>query len=76
MNTPWAEATSNYDAQLRLIVTEIKPRRIVLEETNEYFQKGQSGHYIDEHSRIVSFTESAADWHCTYKIWREVKEEE
>jgi len=59
-----------------MVIEKIKPRRIVFEETNEYFKLGQSGHYFHEQSRTFGFTSSALAVHLGYKIWREVKEGE
>ena len=65
----WGNPKNHY-----VIVEKIKPRRIVLEETDEYFKSGQSGYKLLKGS-ILCFVPSAYGEDVSCKIWREVKEE-
>lgn len=59
--------------ELRLIVEKIKPRRIVLEETDESPRRAEPGEYYFDDYGIIRASGRTSN---NYKIWREVKEEE
>lgn len=57
-----------------LIVEQIKPRKIVLEETGE-FRKAKPGEYY-EHSAGIAIHNGYTDTSGEYRIWRVVEEVE